>query len=174
MLHHLFPRLTPERPRGSALFESLVGEARREHWFVEGAVPDTLDGRFAALATIVALATVRMERGDAAAHSKRRPGRAFRRDDGCRAPPARARVSRALARQYGGWSARSARRVEQWRGAVDSGSTKCAGKQPSPPVVPVGPPSEPALRHASSHCGSCGRGWSARPTRHWQKGPSDD
>ncbi|MGI8611195.1 MAG: ubiquinol-cytochrome C chaperone family protein [Sphingomicrobium sp.] len=41
-----------------------MGEARRPHWYVEGQVPDTLDGRFAVLATLVALATVRLERGD--------------------------------------------------------------------------------------------------------------
>ena len=66
MLRHLFPRLTPARERGSALFAALVGEARAEHWFVEGEVPDSLDGRFAILATVVALATVRLDAGDAA------------------------------------------------------------------------------------------------------------
>jgi cytochrome b pre-mRNA-processing protein 3 len=63
MLSFLFPRLTPERSRGAALFEALVGEARQSHWFVEGQVPDSIDGRFAVLATIVALAIVRLERG---------------------------------------------------------------------------------------------------------------
>jgi cytochrome b pre-mRNA-processing protein 3 len=63
MLSFLFPRLTTQRSRGAALFEALVGEARQPHWFVEGQVPDTIDGRFAALATIVALAIVRLERG---------------------------------------------------------------------------------------------------------------
>ena len=62
MLSFLFPRLTPPA-RGAALFEALVGEARRPGWYLEGQVPDTLDGRFAVLATIVALATVRLERG---------------------------------------------------------------------------------------------------------------
>lgn len=67
MLSFLFPRLTPAESRGCALFEALVGEARRPHWYVEGEVPDTLDGRFAVLATVVALATVRLERGGEAA-----------------------------------------------------------------------------------------------------------
>jgi cytochrome b pre-mRNA-processing protein 3 len=66
MLSFLFPRLTPRAERGGALFEALVGEARRPHWYVEGEVADTIDGRFAVLATIVALATVRLERGGAA------------------------------------------------------------------------------------------------------------
>ena len=68
MLSILFPRLTPaEARRGSAMFAALVGEARQPHWFVEGQIPDTLDGRFAVLATMTALATVRLERGGEAA-----------------------------------------------------------------------------------------------------------
>ena len=33
----------------------------RRHWYVEGEIPDTIDGRFAVLATIVALVMVRLE-----------------------------------------------------------------------------------------------------------------
>ena len=65
MLRFLFPRLTDDQQRGAALFQALVAEARKPHWYVDGAVPDTLDGRFAMLATVVALATVRVERGPA-------------------------------------------------------------------------------------------------------------
>ena len=60
MLDFLFRRLTVEWP-GAPLFDALSGEARRPHWYVEGKVADTLDGRFAALATILALAIVRLE-----------------------------------------------------------------------------------------------------------------
>ena len=63
MLRFLFPRLTPAPSRGAALFGSLVAEARRSEWFVEGVVEDSLDGRFAVLSTVTALATVRLERG---------------------------------------------------------------------------------------------------------------
>jgi cytochrome b pre-mRNA-processing protein 3 len=69
MLSYLFPRLTPSTSRGTALFEALVGEARRPHGYVEGQVPDSIDGRFAVLSTIVALATVRLERGGDAARA---------------------------------------------------------------------------------------------------------
>jgi cytochrome b pre-mRNA-processing protein 3 len=69
MLSYLFPRLTPSASRGATLFEALVGEARRPHWYVEGQVPDSIDGRFAVLSTIVALATVRLERGGDAARA---------------------------------------------------------------------------------------------------------
>ena len=62
MLSFLFRGLTAEPARGAVLFETLTAEARRAHWYVEGAVPDTLDGRFLVLATITALALARLER----------------------------------------------------------------------------------------------------------------
>jgi cytochrome b pre-mRNA-processing protein 3 len=62
MLGFLFRGLTAERPSGTALFDALIAEARRKHWYVEGQVPDTLDGRFAVLATVTAIAIVRLER----------------------------------------------------------------------------------------------------------------
>ena len=61
MLRYLFGRLTDQPKRGQALFGSAVAEARRAHWFTQGEVPDTLDGRFAMLATICALLSVRLE-----------------------------------------------------------------------------------------------------------------
>ena len=64
MLRFLFPRLTADEQRGRALFEAAVAEARRPLWYSEVGVPDTLDGRFSVLATVTALATVRLERGD--------------------------------------------------------------------------------------------------------------
>ena len=66
MLDFLFRRLTAEAPRGAELFDAATRLAREPHWYVEGEVPDTLDGRFAVLATIVALALVRLERDGAA------------------------------------------------------------------------------------------------------------
>ena len=62
MFRALFARLTGDRRRGQALFGLAVEEARQTHWFVEGAVPDTVNGRFAVLATIIALIAVRLER----------------------------------------------------------------------------------------------------------------
>jgi cytochrome b pre-mRNA-processing protein 3 len=71
MLRKLFARLTPHVQPGAPLFKALVGEARARHWYREGEVEDSVDGRFAMLATILALATVRLEDGgsDARAHS---------------------------------------------------------------------------------------------------------
>jgi cytochrome b pre-mRNA-processing protein 3 len=61
MLGFLFRTLTSEPARGAALFGSASAIARRPHWYVAGAVPDTLDGRFALLATVLALILVRLE-----------------------------------------------------------------------------------------------------------------
>ena len=61
MLGFLFRSLTAEPARGAALFAAVTVEARRPHWYVEGQVSDTLDGRFAVLATIAALVMVRLE-----------------------------------------------------------------------------------------------------------------
>ena len=55
------------RPRGAdagALYDAVVTEARRPAWYREGAVPDTLDGRFAVLSSLAALAILRLEDGD--------------------------------------------------------------------------------------------------------------
>lgn len=63
MIGRMFPGLTTAPARGAALFDAAVAEARRPHWFIEGQVPDTIDGRFAVLAGIAALLTVRLESG---------------------------------------------------------------------------------------------------------------
>ena len=62
MLGSLFRRLTAQPANGVALFEALTAEARRTTWYTKGGVPDTLDGRFAMLASVMALALVRIER----------------------------------------------------------------------------------------------------------------
>jgi cytochrome b pre-mRNA-processing protein 3 len=65
MLRFLFRGLTNEPPRGQALFDRVVAEVRKRHWYMDGEVPDTIDGRFAVLATVCALYIVRLEQGDA-------------------------------------------------------------------------------------------------------------
>jgi len=57
-------RLVSSPRHSSPLYERVVTEARNPHWYVEGEVPDTIDGRFAVLATLLALTSVRLERGD--------------------------------------------------------------------------------------------------------------
>lgn len=62
MLRLLFPRLTAEPERGAALFDAVTRLSREPHWYVAGEVADTIDGRFAVLATVTALVLVRLER----------------------------------------------------------------------------------------------------------------
>ena len=69
MLRKLFARLTPDTQLGAPLFKAAIAEARRKHWYREGAVEDNVDGRFAVLATILALITVRLEEGGAQARA---------------------------------------------------------------------------------------------------------
>ena len=45
------------------LYAAVVVETRRPHWYRDAQVPDTLDGRFAVLTTLLALADIRLERG---------------------------------------------------------------------------------------------------------------
>jgi cytochrome b pre-mRNA-processing protein 3 len=62
MLGFLFRRLTAGPQRGSELFDAVTNIAREPHWYVEAKVPDTIDGRFAVLATLMAMVLVRLER----------------------------------------------------------------------------------------------------------------
>lgn len=61
MLAKLFQRLTADPTSEMALFDWATRTARRRDWYVEGAVPDTIDGRFAMLSTIGALLLIRLE-----------------------------------------------------------------------------------------------------------------
>jgi cytochrome b pre-mRNA-processing protein 3 len=44
------------------LYNAIVAEARRPHWYREGRVPDTLDGRFDMVSSVLALVLLRLER----------------------------------------------------------------------------------------------------------------
>ena len=62
MFRFLFPRLTGRAARGDAPFAAVAAEARRPGWYRDGGVPDTVDGRFAVLATLLALTMLELER----------------------------------------------------------------------------------------------------------------
>lgn len=53
--------------RTQALWEVVVREGRAPHWYLEGGVPDTLDGRFDTIATVLAATLLRLETEPAAA-----------------------------------------------------------------------------------------------------------
>lgn len=62
-MRSLFNRWRAPRDEVQPLYTALIARARQPAWYVEGAVADTLDGRFAVLATLVALAILRLEDG---------------------------------------------------------------------------------------------------------------
>ena len=43
------------------LYEAVVARAREPHWYVEGAVPDSVDGRFDVIAAILGFVVLRIE-----------------------------------------------------------------------------------------------------------------
>jgi cytochrome b pre-mRNA-processing protein 3 len=45
------------------LYAAVVAEARRPGWYRDAGIPDTMDGRFAVLTSLLALADIRLERG---------------------------------------------------------------------------------------------------------------
>jgi cytochrome b pre-mRNA-processing protein 3 len=55
-----------ERQRLLPLYEAVVAVARRPAWYRDGAVPDTLDGRFDMVAAILSLVLLRLEQDGAA------------------------------------------------------------------------------------------------------------
>jgi cytochrome b pre-mRNA-processing protein 3 len=59
----LIDRLLHRRDRtdGRALYTAIVARARAPHWYLDGAVPDTLDGRFDMIAAILSLVLLRLE-----------------------------------------------------------------------------------------------------------------
>jgi len=63
-LMRLFRR---EQPVADKLYRAVVARARDPMWYVAGEVPDTLEGRFSVLATLLALTDLRLERGGEAA-----------------------------------------------------------------------------------------------------------
>ena len=152
MLRHLFPRLTPARERGSALFAALVGEARAEHWFLEGQVPDTLDGRFAMLATMVALATVRLERGGPAAHEQA-VALAERFVEAMDAEHRQLGIGEpAIGKKVRKLVGALARRVELWRSAVEGGDWDAAVIAS---LFPAEAPGVEALEHCRAATQEC-------------------
>lgn len=50
-----------ERAQVRPLYDAIIAEARLPHWYVEGAVADTIDGRFDMVNAVLALVMIRME-----------------------------------------------------------------------------------------------------------------
>jgi cytochrome b pre-mRNA-processing protein 3 len=64
----LFERLfgRPQRADAQTLYASVVARARLPHWYIEGGVADSRDGRFDMIAAILALVLIELENRQAA------------------------------------------------------------------------------------------------------------
>lgn len=62
LLRRLFGATQPD-PRESlrALYTQIVMQARQPHWYLDGAVPDTVNGRFEMVSALMALVLIRLE-----------------------------------------------------------------------------------------------------------------
>jgi len=65
----MLQRLFGKTDRGTApqLYAGVVVRGRAPHWYTEGAVPDTVDGRFDMIAAVLAMVLLRLEREPEAA-----------------------------------------------------------------------------------------------------------
>jgi len=119
MLHLLFPRLTARPKRGDELFHWVTAETRRPDWYVAGAVPDSVDARFAVLATLTALVLVRADAlGDAGGEISVALTERFidaMKDEHRQMGLGDPTLGKVVQKLVGAL----ARRVELWRGAVD-------------------------------------------------------
>ena len=59
-----FFRSTDDNAVMVPLYRAIVESAREPHWYIDGQVPDTVDGRFEMIATLLALVLLRLEGED--------------------------------------------------------------------------------------------------------------
>lgn len=62
------------KPQDEALplYQEVVARARLPHWYLDGAVPDTVDGRFDMVAAVLSLVLLRLEQDPAGAETSAR------------------------------------------------------------------------------------------------------
>ena len=63
-LANIFAR---DRQAALPLYAAIVARARQPHWYIDGQVPDSVDGRFDMVAAILGFVVLRLEREDAGA-----------------------------------------------------------------------------------------------------------
>lgn len=67
-LQRIFGQAAPDpKLKLQPLYTAIIAKGRLLHWYEQGQVPDTLDGRFDMIATILAMVILRMEEIDGAA-----------------------------------------------------------------------------------------------------------
>lgn len=64
LLDRLFHRKPDPRMTMQPLYQAVVHRGRAVHWYVEGQVPDTLDGRFDMIAAVLSIVLLRLEQAD--------------------------------------------------------------------------------------------------------------
>ncbi len=128
------------------LYRSVVGEARRPAWYRDAGIADTLDGRFAVLTSLLALADIRLERGsDDARALGPRLAEAFIADMDAQMRQA-GLGDPGLGKQVRRMVGALASRVDRWRRAVAGGepwdevarSTLYADAEPQEAAAKVG------------------------------------
>ena len=74
-------RLMGERPDEQlAVYKAVVARAREPHWYLDGHVPDTMDGRFDMIAAVLTTVLLRLEREPAGAEPGARLAERFVED----------------------------------------------------------------------------------------------
>lgn len=120
------------------LYASVVAEVRRLDWYREAGVPDTMDGRFAVLATLLALADLRLGAGgDTARALAPRLTELFVADMDAQLREAGI-GDPTLGRQIRGMVGALAGRIERWRGEPGDGAIRASlyrGEEPDPAAL---------------------------------------
>ena len=143
----LFSKRTTE-PDGATLYAAIVAETRRADWYRAAAVPDSIDGRFALLSSLLALADIRLGQGGEAGQALA-PRLAERfiadmdvqmREAGFGDP--------GLGKQVRMMVGSLASRVERWQVAIDHGGAWNEAVVPS--LYRDDPPDEAAIEAGSA------------------------
>jgi cytochrome b pre-mRNA-processing protein 3 len=73
----IFDRFRNTRDETAPLYRAVVAMARQPHWYIDGRVPDTIDGRFDMIAAVLAMVMLRLEADPAGAQAATRLSEAF-------------------------------------------------------------------------------------------------
>jgi len=72
-----FDRFRARRDETAALYAAVVARARQPHWFLDGGVADTVDGRFDMIAAVLAMVMLQLESDPAGAAAATHLSEAF-------------------------------------------------------------------------------------------------
>lgn len=61
-----------QTPVTAPLYDAIIAMGREEHWYLDGAVPDTMDGRFDMIAAVLTFVLLRLEDDPSAAEPSAR------------------------------------------------------------------------------------------------------